>query len=195
MPQPNPRPEPPSIVEVTSTPAEDAVHALRRRGLSLATAESLTGGGLGDAVTSVPGASAVYAGGVVTYATRVKVDLLGVPGALVARHGVVSSQCAAAMASRVRELIGADVGVATTGVAGPDPQEGKAVGLVYVAVAGAPGASDAREVVVDELHLSGDRAAIRRAAVAAALRLVVRRLEDEVGQETSTGPRKPTAGS
>src|SRR3954454_15537531 len=135
MPQHNPRAEPPSIGDVTSSPAEQVVHTLRSRGVTLATAESLTGGGLGDAITSVPGASAVYAGGVITYATRVKVDLLGVPKDVVEQHGVVSSECAAAMAGRVRDLVGADVGVATTGVAGPDPQEGKPVGLVYVAVA------------------------------------------------------------
>jgi PncC family amidohydrolase len=171
------------------TSAERAVHTLRRLGLSLATAESLTGGGLGDAVTSVPGASTVYAGGVVTYATRVKVDLLGVPADLVEQHGVVSAQCAAAMASRVRDLVGADVGVATTGVAGPDPQEGKPVGLVYVAVADAAGA------VVDELALTGDRLAIRRATVAAALRLLVRRTGSGVDEEMPAGPRKPGVGS
>src|SRR5436305_632284 len=99
MPKNNPASEPPSIGEVSDTPAGDraavtpvpepaaeAVHALVRLGLSLATAESLTGGGLGAAVTSVPGASAAYAGGVVSYATRVKLDLLGVPADLVERH-------------------------------------------------------------------------------------------------------------
>jgi PncC family amidohydrolase len=166
---------------MSATPAEQAVHSLRRAGLTLATAESLTGGGLGDAVTSVPGASEVYAGGIVTYATRVKVDLLGVPGDLVERHGVVSAECAAAMASRVRSVVGCDLGVATTGVAGPDPQEGRPVGSVYVAVA------DASEVVVEELSLSGDRAAIRRDTVAAALRLLVRRIADV--------SRKPGPGS
>lgn len=156
------------------TPAERAVRALRRLGLTLATAESLTGGGLGEAVTSVPGASAVYAGGVVTYATRLKVDLLGVPADVVARHGVVSAECAASMAGRVRDLAGTDVGLATTGVAGPDPQEGRPVGRVYVAVA------DAAEVEVEELSLTGDRAAIRRASAEAVLDLLVRRLEDRL---------------
>jgi PncC family amidohydrolase len=174
---------------VSRTPAEQAVHALSGRGLTLATAESLTGGGLGDAVTSVPGASAVYAGGVVTYATRVKVDLLGVPVEVVDRHGVVSSECAAAMASRVRELVGADLGVATTGVAGPDPQEGKPVGLVYVAVADGSGAS------VEELSLTGDRAAIRHATVEAALGLLVRRVAAEESEETPSSPGKPGTGS
>src|SRR5947209_10229011 len=113
---------------MTETPAARAVGALRRLGLTLATAESLTGGGVGDAVTSVPGASDVYAGGVVTYATRVKVELLGVPAVVVERHGVASAERAAAMAGRVRSGGGADVGVATTGVAGPGRAAGKPVG-------------------------------------------------------------------
>ena len=173
---------------MTPTPAAQAVQVLRAQGLTLASAESLTGGGLGEAVTTVPGASTVYAGGVVTYATRLKVELLGVPADVVAEHGVVSSECAAAMAGRVRELVGADVGVATTGVAGPDPQEGKPVGLVYVAVA------DATGVAVEELSLTGDRAAIRGATVAAALGLLVRRI-GPASEETPGDSWKPGTGS
>jgi PncC family amidohydrolase len=152
------------------SPAEDVVELLRQQQLTLATAESLTGGGVGEAVTSVPGSSAVYVGGVVSYATRVKVALLGVPEDVVSREGVVSAACASQMAERVRALVGADVGVATTGVAGPEPQEGKPVGLVYVAVA------DESDTTVRELRLTGDREAIRRATVAAALELVAGRI-------------------
>jgi PncC family amidohydrolase len=177
-------------VRVTATsPAERAVHAARERGLTFATAESLTGGGVGDAVTSVPGASAVYAGGVVSYATRVKVEVLGVPADVVAQHGVVSAECAAAMARGVRALIGADVGVATTGVAGPEPQEGKPVGLVFVAAVDDAGAD------VEQLALTGDRAAVRSAAVQAALDLLVRRLGSGLAQESPAGPGKPPTGS
>jgi nicotinamide-nucleotide amidase len=144
--------------------AAEVLAALRARGESLGTAESLTGGMLGALVTSVAGASEVYVGGVVSYATGVKQSLLGVPEQLVAEHGVVSAECAAAMASGARGVLGADWAVSTTGVAGPDSQEGKPVGLVYVAVAGPLGTT------VVELHLEGDRAHIRGAACDAALR-------------------------
>ncbi len=143
---------------------------LREQGLLLASAESLTGGLLGARVTSVPGASAAYVGGVVSYATAVKQKLLGVPEEVVTGPGVVSAACAGAMAAAVRTLLGADVGVSTTGVAGPDPQEGKPVGLVYV------GCADAAGVVTVEHHLAGDREAVRQAAVGAALALVRDRL-------------------
>ena len=142
------------------------VRLLRDRGLVLASAESLTGGLLGARLTSVPGASAAYLGGVVSYATEVKQALLAVPHEVVAGSGVVSAACAEAMARAVRDLLGADVGVATTGVAGPDPQEGKPVGLVFV------GCADADGAVVVEHRLPGDREAVRAAAVEAALALL-----------------------
>lgn len=136
--------------------AAAAVHReLQSRGETLASAESLTGGGLADLLTGPPGASASYVGGVVSYATVVKESVLGVSGDLVARFGVVSAECAEAMAVGVRRLTGATWGVSTTGVAGPTEQEGKPVGTVYVGVAG--------PAVVQsvELALDGDRAAIR----------------------------------
>ena len=136
----------------------------------LASAESLTGGMLGARVTAVAGASAAYVGGVVSYATEVKQSLLGVPVEVVLGPGVVSAPCAEAMAAGVRALLGADVAVCTTGVAGPDPQEGKPAGLVYVGVA------DPRGVAAVEHRFSGDRAAVRGAAVEAALALVRDRL-------------------
>ena len=96
------------------------VHALlREQGATVATAESLTGGQLAARLTSVPGASASYVGGVVSYATSVKTGVLGVPVDLVARHGVVSAECARAMASGVRRLLGSSYALSTTGVAGP----------------------------------------------------------------------------
>jgi PncC family amidohydrolase len=144
------------------------LHAeLIERGATVATAESLTGGALGDLVSAAPGASESYVGGVVCYATRVKQQLLGVSEDVVARHGVVSAPCAEQLARGVRELLGADYAASTTGVAGPTTQEGKPVGLVYVGVAGPEG------VWSRELHLSGDRPEIRRAACLAAVEAVL----------------------
>jgi nicotinamide-nucleotide amidase len=126
-------------------------HLLREASCTLATAESLTGGRVAAALTAVPGASAVYRGGVVAYDSQVKVDVLGVPREVVETVGVVSAECAAAMAQGARRLVGATYGVATTGVAGPTEQEGKPVGTVYVAVAGPEGG------VTVALELSGSR--------------------------------------
>jgi PncC family amidohydrolase len=141
------------------------VHAeLLRRGLTIAVAESLTGGDLCGALTAAPGASATVLGGVVSYATPVKQQVLGVPDDVVDSHGVVSGECAEAMASGVRRLLGADWALSTTGVAGPEPQEDKPVGMVFIGVAGP---SVARSV---ELSLSGDRRVIREQACAEALK-------------------------
>jgi nicotinamide-nucleotide amidase len=138
---------------------DDSAAALHRelqaRGETVATAESLTGGGLADLLTGPSGASASYVGGVVSYATSMKESVLGIPVELVASYGVVSAECAEAMAVGVRRLVGATWAISTTGVAGPTEQEGKPVGTVYVAVAG-PSA-----VQSVELALDGDRAAIR----------------------------------
>ncbi|MFT4082315.1 MAG: CinA family protein [Nocardioides sp.] len=129
--------------------------AARLHHATIATAESLTGGQLAAALTSVPGASTSYLGGVVTYATRLKQDLLGVPDEVVATVGVVSAECAEAMADGVRRLTGATHAVATTGVAGPDAQEGKPAGTVYVGLA-SPGGTRAVRLAV-----GGDRARIQ----------------------------------
>ena len=153
----------------------EVVQALRRAGLSIATAESLTGGLLCAALTDVPGASAVVRGAVVAYATDLKAQVLGVDPDLLAREGAVHEDVARQMAVGVRTALGADVGVATTGVAGPDPQDGQPVGTVFVA------AARDGEVVVRRLALAGDRLGIRHEAVAAALDLVaavVRGTED-----------------
>ncbi len=128
---------------------------LASRGATLATAESLTGGQLAARVTAVPGASRVYAGGVVAYVTRLKQELLGVSEDLVARHGVVSAACARAMAEGARSRLSATYALSTTGVAGPDPQDDQPVGTVFVGVAGPGGTS------VLALELDGDRARIQ----------------------------------
>jgi PncC family amidohydrolase len=133
----------------------------------LATAESITGGALGSLLTQAPGASDTYLGGVVSYATSVKRDLLGVTAAQ-----VVSADCAAQMATGVRSLIGADWAVSTTGVAGPEKQDDKPVGTVYVGVAGPRG------VEVHRLSLAGDRREIR----AQACRAAVQALADELAR-------------
>ena len=143
--------------------AAEVVRICRARGLTVATAESLTGGLVCAALTSVPGASLVVRGGIVAYATDLKSTSLGVPADLLAERGAVDGDVALAMAQGVRRVVGADIGLATTGVAGPDPQDGEPVGTVFVAVSG-PGVE-----VVERLALAGDRAAIRAASVAAVL--------------------------
>jgi len=148
--------------------AEQVVAALVERGLTVGVAESLTGGLVAAAITDVPGASAVLRGGVVAYATDVKVSVLGVDGAVVAAHGAVHELVARQMAVGVARLLGADVGVATTGVAGPDSQDGQPPGRVFVA------AAVGERVRVLDLTLPGDRSEVRRAAVEQALALVLR---------------------
>ena len=137
------------------------------RGLTVATAESMTGGAVADLVSAAPGASATFLGGVVSYATEVKQQVLGVSDETVDEYGVVSAPCAAEMARGVRDLLRADYGVSTTGVAGPEPQEGKPVGMVYIGVAGPYG------VDTHELTLSGERAEIRAQATREAVRLLL----------------------
>jgi nicotinamide-nucleotide amidase len=121
----------------------ERVHVLlQRREQTLATAESVTGGRLAAALTAVPGASRSYLGGVVSYATSVKEALLGVPEALVAEHGVISAECALAMARGAVRATGATWAISTTGVAGPDRQEGHPPGTVHVGLVG-PGVATA----------------------------------------------------
>lgn len=138
-------------------------------GFTVAVAESLTGGLLAAAITSVPGASAVFRGSVTAYATEIKASVLGVDADLLAREGAVDPEVARQMASGVRRLLGATVGLATTGVAGPTEQDGKPVGLVYLGYAGTDS-----EPVAEELRLSGDREAIRAQTVLRALALALK---------------------
>ncbi len=154
------------------TIAEIVLDLCRSRGLTLATAESCTGGMVAARLTGVPGSSDVFVGSVVAYANAVKTSELGVEEELLERHGAVSAEVAAAMAAGVRTRLGADVGVAVTGVAGPDGgTEDKPVGLVFVHAVG-PDGEEARRT-----ELPGDRDMIRGRATAASLHLVRRLLE------------------
>jgi nicotinamide-nucleotide amidase len=157
----------------TAGPAAELLRLLGVRGATLATAESLTGGLLAATIVDVPGASARFRGGLVVYATDLKEALGGVPAGLLAAQGPVSADVALAMASGVRSRCGADWGLATTGVAGPDPQDGVPVGTAHVAAAG----PDNRQRV-RSLRLPGRRAEVRHAAVAAALDLLVELLSE-----------------
>jgi PncC family amidohydrolase len=151
--------------------AELVLELCRTRGLTLATAESCTGGMVAERLTGVPGSSDVFVGAVVAYADEVKERELGVPGELLERHGAVSAETAAAMAAGARERLGVDVGIAVTGIAGPDGgTEDKPVGLVYLHVEGPDGGRG-----VDFLF-PGDRASIRRRATVTALHLARRLL-------------------
>jgi nicotinamide-nucleotide amidase len=120
---------------------------LRAGGHTVATAESLTGGRLAVRFTDIPGASETYLGGVVTYATELKASVLSVPAEIIER-GVVSAECAEAMASGVRAITGASFGLSTTGVAGPARQEGKAPGTVFVGISG-PGILESVELALE----------------------------------------------
>jgi nicotinamide-nucleotide amidase len=118
---------------------EAALEGARGRGLTIATAESLTGGLVAAALTAVPGASDVFVGGFVTYALGAKAGLLGVPAALLADPGPVSREVALAMAEGVRRTLGADIGLATTGAAGPESHGGQPPGTFWVAAVGPSG--------------------------------------------------------
>ena len=153
--------------------AKEAIERLTKAGQSVAVAESLTGGLLAAALTSVAGASVVVRGGVVAYATELKTLLLGVPAGLLARHGPVHPEVAAAMAAGVRQRLGATYGAATTGVAGPGPADGKPQGTVFIAVNGPAGAASAA------LQLAGDRWDVREGSVRAVLSLLVSALRED----------------
>jgi nicotinamide-nucleotide amidase len=156
--------------------AESIIVELSRRGETLASAESLTGGMIGALLTDVPGASASYLGGVISYATRLKVTLAGVDRSTLAEVGPVAERTAAEMARGVAERCDSDWGLASTGVAGPDPQDGHRVGQVFVAVS-----HRARGLRVEELALQGGRAAIRDQTASAALGLLADALELNIG--------------
>ena len=145
---------------------------LRAARLMLATAESCTGGLIAAGLTAIAGSSDVVERGLVTYSNAAKSDLLGVPAALIARHGAVSAQVARAMAEGALARTPVDVAVAVTGIAGPGgAAPGKPVGLVYLAVA-----RKARETLVERHHFSGDRTAVRVATVETAFDLIERQL-------------------
>ncbi|MDT0404059.1 CinA family protein [Streptomyces edwardsiae] len=166
-----------------SSGAAEVVRLLTVNGATLAVAESLTGGLVAAEITSVPGASKVFRGSVTAYATALKRDLLDVDATLLAERGAVDPQVAAQMAAGVRKALGADWGIATTGVAGPDAQDGQDVGAVFVAVDGpaGPGSLSAGGGKVERLRLNGDRAEIRMESVRSVLALLLTEL---VGEQT-----------
>ncbi|MGO8960225.1 MAG: CinA family protein [Streptosporangiaceae bacterium] len=153
--------------------ARQAVGLLISAGQTVAVAESLTGGLVAGALTSVPGSSAVFRGAIVAYATELKTALLGVPAELLARRGPVHADVAAAMAAGVRDRLGADYGLATTGVAGPGPADGKPAGTVFIAVLGPSGP------VGCQLNIAGDRPEVRDGSVGGILSLLVRTLRED----------------
>ena len=140
----------------------------RLEGMTLVTAESLTGGGIGAVLTAVPGSSAVYKGGVISYTDEVKHELLGVDEEILRRYGAVSLWTAGAMASGVRKLLKADVAVSVTGLAGPGGDEfGHEVGTVFI------GFENQAKSIAKEYRFTGDREAVRRQTICAALELIL----------------------
>jgi len=166
------------LTEPGSKPADQLaaaiVEELTGRGQTVAAAESLTGGLVAAAITTIPGSSVVFRGGIVAYATSLKAALLGVDEDLLAERGPVDSDVATQMAEGVRIRLGATFGLATTGVAGPGPADGHPAGTVYIAVAG----SHAQTAC--GLRLSGGRAEVRAESVRAVLSLLVRALQEDI---------------
>jgi nicotinamide-nucleotide amidase len=154
------------------------VEALAGAGTTIATAESLTGGLLCAALVDVPGASAVVRGGIVAYATALKADLLDVDRDALARTGPVDGLVAEQMARGARQRLGADVGISTTGVAGPGPADGFPAGTAFVGVAADWLEGGARHVL---LHVEGERPAVRAGVVTAALAQVLAALAEHPG--------------
>ena len=137
-------------------------------GKTLVTAESLTGGGIGNALTAISGSSAVYKGGIISYTNEVKEAVLGVPAEILETYGAVSAQTAAAMASGVRKLLQADVAVSVTGLAGPGGDDfGNPVGTVFI------GYEDDSKSVVKTCFFTGKREEIRRQTIQTALSLIL----------------------
>lgn len=153
---------------------------LAMQGRSLATAESLTGGQLGSTITAIPGASKIYRGGVIAYASDLKTDLLGVSQSLLAEGGAVQAQVALEMATGVAQRLDAEFGLAVTGVAGPDSQDGHLPGTVFVACIQRDEQGSVIDSVIEQLQLFPEftdpqeaRAQIREETVAAALELLL----------------------
>ncbi len=148
------------------TKAFDVIHALA--GKTLVTAESLTGGGIGAVLTAVPGASAVFKGGIISYVDEVKSQVLGVSQYDLENYGAVSEPVAQAMAQGARRVLKADVAVSVTGLAGPTGDEyGHEVGTVFI------GYTDKNTTLVKECHFIGDREAVRTQTIEAALELIL----------------------
>jgi len=150
------------------------VHVLADAGLTVATCESLTGGLVGATITSIPGASAVFRGGLITYASDLKAALAGVDAQWIAEHGVVNDTTARQMATGCAHTCQADLGLACTGVAGPDRQDGQRPGTVHIAVA-----HDA-QVFTRQLSLSGERKAVRLGTVSALLEFTCHVIREKI---------------
>ncbi len=153
--------------------AAEILRLLTAAGQTLAAAESLTGGLVAAALTDVPGSSLAFRGGVVAYATELKARVLGVDSRMLEEHGPVYAPVAAAMAEGVRTRLNATIGVATTGVAGPEPADGFPPGTVHIAV------SLADDTVVRTMALTGNRDEVRRLTVERVLGLLLGRLRED----------------
>ena len=138
------------------------------KGKTLATAESCTGGGIGAALTAIPGSSSVYKGGVISYTNEIKQNLLGVDSGVLDEYGAVSEPVAISMAVRARGLLKTDIAVSVTGLAGPDGDDrGNPVGLVYI------GYADTNTTICKKCYFEGDRDSVRRQAVETALGIIL----------------------
>lgn len=158
--------------ETILSPARDVLRRCEALGLKLATAESCTGGLVAGALTAIPGSSRVVERGFVSYTNEAKAELLGVPAALIAKHGAVSAHVARAMADGALAHSAAGIAISLTGIAGPEGgTDAKPVGLVYIGCA-----RRGRETAVERHQFPGDRDTVRRASVVAALTLVLRQL-------------------
>lgn len=145
-------------------------------GKTLVTAESLTGGGIGAALTAVPGSSGVYKGGIISYTNQVKHEVLGVSSEILEKYGPVSLWTAGAMASGARKLLKADVAVSVTGLAGPGGDEfGNPVGTVYIGYDSGP------RSIAKKFHFDGDRESVRRQTIKAALEMIIEEYEKRSG--------------
>lgn len=149
------------------------VEVLKEKKMTIAVAESLTGGLLASSIVDVPGASEVFLGGIVSYSHTAKAELLGVDQEFLSSHGAVNSQVAQEMCSGARKLFHSDIAISTTGVAGPGSSEGKPAGTVFVGIAMPEG------IEVFSLHLEGSRQEIRDLAVNEALTLTLARLSPD----------------
>lgn len=146
--------------------------------VTLATAESCTGGNVAARLTSISGSSEYFQGGIVAYSNEAKASLLGVSQEILATRGAVSAECAREMAAGARRVFGAELAVSTTGIAGPGGATArKSVGLVYIALADSDG------VTVEEFHFPGGRSVVTEAASDAALLMLLRGVEQRVGRE------------
>ena len=148
----------------------DILTILRQRGESICVAESLTGGGLAEALSSLPGSSEVFKGSITAYQSQIKISLLKIPAGLISEFGVVSEEVAAAMAGGVKDLMDSTWSISTTGVAGPGPSDGVAAGTVWVAI-------DGPISQTLQLELSGTREIVRNATIAGAIAAFARILK------------------